>query len=577
MVIFFLEKVLKLELGPIQFNLGLSNATKLKMLKSTHVPLAAPPLPSGWTEHKAPSGHSYYYNSATNQSTYKRPLPDTVAAALPSFNGPINNSLLPANLSQPPRSSFISKLETNGSRIGHRENDFGSQSKSRIQRPQPIDKPKSCCTIPGYENWMLVYTKFGRRFVFNVKKNQSFWRMPDKLKKGILELDQLRIREKASALIKSNQEKSNEKPQNLPDLSISNTSEHVKEDCEPDESSNCENVETSDIEPEEDSLHDSVELEKEQTATLVEFDESDIAYQLTAMGEDYGLEPDSFLRENDYGHSTDTVDEASSSLFKNLLDDFNINPFGAWDKLIEDGKLVDDIRYTALSNMKMRKKIWEEWSRDKIKHLREINAKQQDKDPRINYLAYLQKHATPKLYWPEFKRKHRKNAEMRDPKMTDKDREKIYREHINRLKLPQATLKSGLSALLKDQPHLKLNKMTTLDNLPPSVLTDVRYISLDPAVRDPLIEAYISTLPLSLEIIKEKESEQSLNDSKDLERYQKALEDRKRCVAKEKSRQRKDLEFGREILREEEEKVVKAMDINHRGLASQLTEIEDKL
>ncbi|RKF63927.1 Pre-mRNA-splicing factor dre4 [Golovinomyces cichoracearum] len=546
------------------------------MLKSTHVPLAAPPLPSGWTEHKAPSGHSYYYNEATRLSTYKRPLPDTIAAALPSFNGPVNKSLLTANLTQPLGTNLISKLETNGSRICHRENEFEFRSKPRIQRPQPIDKPKSCCTIPGYDNWLLVYTKFGRRFVFNVKKKQSFWRMPDKLKKGILELDQLRIREKASALIRSTQENNNEKSQNLPDSSINNTSECATEDREPDEIHNCEDVETSENEAEEESLHDAGELGKEQTATLVEFGESDIAYQLTAMGEEYGLEPDSFLGENDYGRGTDAVDEASSSLFKSLLDDFNINPFSAWDKLIEDGKLVDDTRYTALPNMKTRKKIWEEWSRDKIKQLREINAKQEDKDPRIDYLAYLQQHATPKLYWPEFKRKHRKAAEMRDPKITDKDREKIYREHINCLKLPQATLKSNLSALLKEQSHHKLNKMTTLDNLPQSILTDVRYISLDPAIRDPLIEAYISTLPLSPEIDKEKTSEQSLNDSKDHERYQKALEDRKRFVAKEKSRQRKDLEFGREILREEEEKVGKAMDINHKGLASQLVEIEGK-
>ncbi|RKF79263.1 Pre-mRNA-splicing factor dre4 [Golovinomyces cichoracearum] len=547
------------------------------MLKSTHVPLAAPPLPSGWTEHKAPSGHSYYYNEATKLSTYKRPLPDTIAAVLPSFNGPVNNSLLTANLTQPLGTNLISKVETNSLRNFHRENEFELRSKSRIQRPQPNDKPKSCCTIPGYDNWLLVYTKFGRRFVFNVKKKQSFWRMPDKLKKGILELDQLRIREKASALIRSTQENNNEKSQKLSDSSISNTLERVTEDREPEEIHIFEEVETSENEAEEESLHDVGEPGKEQTATLVEFDESDIAYQLTAMGEEYGLEPDSFLGENDYGHGTDAVDEASSSLFKSLLDDSNINPFSAWDKLIEDGKLVDDIRYTALPNMKMRKNIWEEWSRDKIKHLREINAKQQDKDPRIDYLAYLQQHATPKLYWPEFKRKHRKAAEMRDPKITDKDREKIYREHINRLKLPQATLKSNLSALLKEQTHHEMNKTTTLDNLPPSVLTDVRYISLDPAIRDPLIEAYISTLPLSPDIDKEKISEQSLNDSKDRERYQKALEDRKRCVDKEKSRQRKDLEFGREILREEEEKVVKAMDINHKGLASQLVEIEGKL
>ncbi|KAJ5665806.1 uncharacterized protein N7477_008254 [Penicillium maclennaniae] len=41
------------------------------MLKSTYT--APPPLPPGWSEHRAPSGHLYYYNAATKQSTYTRP------------------------------------------------------------------------------------------------------------------------------------------------------------------------------------------------------------------------------------------------------------------------------------------------------------------------------------------------------------------------------------------------------------------------------------------------------------------------------------------------------------------------
>ncbi|KAH8157929.1 hypothetical protein CIB48_g10332 [Xylaria polymorpha] len=49
------------------------------MLKSTYKPssnLAQPPLLPGWTEHKAPTGHTYYYHAETKQSTYKRPAAD---------------------------------------------------------------------------------------------------------------------------------------------------------------------------------------------------------------------------------------------------------------------------------------------------------------------------------------------------------------------------------------------------------------------------------------------------------------------------------------------------------------------
>ncbi len=51
--------------------------------------------------------------------------------------------------------------------------------------------------------------------------------------------------------------------------------------------------------------------------------------------------------------------------------------------------------------------------------------------PRIPYLAFLQTHATPKLYWPEFRRKHKREPEMRDTKLPDREREKWYREYIS--------------------------------------------------------------------------------------------------------------------------------------------------
>jgi len=41
--------------------------------------------------------------------------------------------------------------------------------------------------------------------------------------------------------------------------------------------------------------------------------------------------------------------------------------------------------------------------------------------------------ATPKLYWPEFKRKFKKEPEMKDPKVVDRDREKYYRDYISRM------------------------------------------------------------------------------------------------------------------------------------------------
>ena len=67
-----------------------------------------------------------------------------------------------------------------------------------------------------------------------------------------------------------------------------------------------------------------------------------------------------------------------------------------------------------------------------MQEMKEQRAAEEKKDPKMPYFAFLQAHATPKLYWPEFRRKYQKEPEMRSNKLTDKDREKWYREYINR-------------------------------------------------------------------------------------------------------------------------------------------------
>ena len=169
----------------------------------------------------------------------------------------------------------------------------------------------------------------------------------------------------------------------------------------------------------------------------VEFNEDDIAFQLAAMGQDYGLDPgeygdgqDEDLEEGAEGLALTEAD--ATALFKDMLNDYHINPYTTWEKIIEAGQIVEDDRYTVLSNMKSRKDIWAEWSRERVQLLKGQREREEKKDPRIPYLAFLQKTATPKLYWPEFRRKYKKEPELRNAKLSDKEREKAYRDYINR-------------------------------------------------------------------------------------------------------------------------------------------------
>ena len=607
------------------------------MLKSTYRPSALPP---GWTEHKAPTGHTYYHNASTGESTYRRPA----AAADPSASFMQHQAVPALNLSDPTAANaFMAQYSGPGPGFGSGSGRGRGRGRggggggggggarhpqdARRPRPQPVDKPRSRTAIPGCEPWVLVETKYGRRFAYNPAKNASYWRVPDKLKPGILRLDQERIRRKAgggsegaaegsaeapgldgeeaaaaaatAALRDIEQEEKGEEGDGGKDESAAPAAS--KADGQDYDSSEYEEVEVTDEEEEKDEVRDgdrrdgendddddddgndegermsrkrrrTEEPGREEDEQAVEFTEADIAAQLQAMGADYAADEDmDAWDEGEQG--LDLSEEDARELFKDLLNDFNINPYSPWEKLIEEGKVFDDTRYTVLNSMKARRDVWEEWSRDKIKLLKEQRAREEKKDPRIAYMAFLQERATPKLYWPEFKRKYRKEGPMRDSSIADKDKEKWYREHVSRLKQPQATLKADLKTLLESVPLSELNSRTNPSHLPTRLLVDVRFISLDPKVRDPIVEAYVQSLPAPPGQgggHDNGEDDAAKKTREERRKREKALEERERAVAEEKKRQEWRLRRGKADLREEERELERAMQVGKKGLQSQL-------
>lgn len=435
-------------------------------------------------------------------------------------------------------------------------------------------------------------TRLGRRFVHNPETNESFWKFPQDVMKGVIEFDRLE-REKRERRERSETSEVEDEEEAAAAEELAAAEQGPRPLAPPvaqgeeggDSSDEYEEVEVTDEEDkgDEDNPSKRQRTDGQPQDQPVEFNEDDIAYQLAQMGQDYGLDP------GEYGQGEDEdleegaeglplTESDSKALFRDMLDDYQINPYTIWEKVIEEGRIIEDDRYTVLPNMKSRKETWDEWSRDRIQTLKEKREKQEKEDPRIPYLAFLQTNATPKLYWPEFKRKYRKEPEMKSTKLQDKDREKYYRDYINRLKLPQSTLKADLSALLKSIPLSTLNRSTALATLPPQVLTDIRYISLQPSTRDPLITAYISTLPPAPETsdLTAEEDEEAAKKRQDRERREKALQEREKRVQEEKRRQRRDLEYGRGRLREEEIELQRAMRVGKEGLRAQLDHMDDQ-
>ncbi|KAG6192447.1 hypothetical protein E4U10_004181 [Claviceps purpurea] len=604
------------------------------MLRSTYQPSAAAaaataPLLPGWSEHTAPTGHKYYYHAETKQSTYHRPAVAPTVAIGPE-PAPEPYAHLPSLADPRVANAYLAQLNAQNrpqGRGGHSGRGRGGGQDGRPRGPQPRDKPRRVEKIPNCEPWMLVYTKYSRRFAYNPVKNASYWRIPEKLTQGILELDKARIRAKASDNADgANKEGSAKEGQGQLlgpcERDASTDAQAQQDDYDSDEYEEVE-VEVDEngveIEPNPDNQHaskrrrtgdgpetshhepnpDGAEQHQPETESQyesqddnpntepLEFTEADIAAQLQAMGDDYGLEPGDY----DDGHMDEWPEgaegltfshEDAQHLFRDLLNDLHINPYSPWEKLLEDGNIINDPRYTALSTTRARKQCWDDWSRNKIAHLRSLRAQQTLQDPRIAYLALLQEKATPKLYWPEFKRKYKKEDPMRDAKLSDKDREKAYREHVARLKLPTARLKADLTALLKEQSGRDLHKLSCVESLPTRVLTDIRYVSLDVKTRDALVEAYIQSLPGPPPLLQEgggggggggEVVEDDPETKKEVEARQKrerALEARNRAVEEERRRRERDVAASKARLRDEERELEVAMRVGKRGLQSQL-------
>jgi FF domain/WW domain len=554
------------------------------MLKSTYkvTGLAASqdhPLPPGWTEHKAPTGHNYYYNAETQQSTYTRP---TAPSSSPFYVDVSPTSTLPNN--DGGRSIYHGHRHTPAS--GHHGSFRGGLSyQDRSRRRQQEDRPRRKKSIPGREPWILVTTKLGRRFVYNPELNESFWKFPQDVLLATFEMDRKEQEERENREREALRPVATVEPR--PDIAPAQPTGN-RDQREADGSDSYEEVEVTD---DEDKDADEAELKgapskKQRTDSNneqappgpVEFNEEDMAYQLAQMGQDYGLDPGEYGNSEEEEHDTGLPlsIEDSQALFHDLLSDHGINPYTTWEKIIEEGRIIDDERYVALPNMHARKEAFNIWSTERIQEMKDKRAKEEKKDPRIPYLTFLYDQATPKLYWPEFKRKHRKEDIMKNVHLSEKEREKLYRDHINRLKLPESTRKADLKTVLQTIPLPLLHRNSTLLTLPPSLLTDLRFISLPSRTRDPLIEAYISTLPSPPSEPNSSASDQAEADKKTAEREkrERALREREKMVQEEKRKVMGALRHGKEVMREEEREIEEALRVRGReGLRAYMTEL----
>ena len=127
---------------------------------------------------------------------------------------------------------------------------------------------------------------------------------------------------------------------------------------------------------------------------------------------------------------------------------------------------------------------------------------------------------------------------------------------------------NDLKKLLKSIPTL--SKQNSLDNLPDSVLADVRYVTAPESSRDHIITEYLATLPDA------PMSEEERKEKEERERREKALKAREWEVLQDKRKNAANEAMAKEYMREEEAAIERAKKVGKRGLLGHLKKEEEE-
>ncbi|WVR07149.1 hypothetical protein IAU60_004190 [Kwoniella sp. DSM 27419] len=402
------------------------------------MPNFPPPLPAGWSEHRAPDGVTpYYYNAQTRESTYTRP------SAFPPF---------------PPTGQHVPFAGP------------GVQAAPAVaenEKKKKKEKPKVKVPIPG-TGWTRITTSEGNVFYFEKESKRSEWTVPDEIKDAVAALEE---EEKAAEEVKAKEERDRieaervEKLRELERIRLEVEEEKRKRAAEAEkkrkerdevdgaqerdtklakvdgeEGQRGDNAEEGDMGPTDEqdeaewmkavaaefaAADQAAEEEKQRTAEDIKKDEEEAAKKVFAVPA-----------------KVQVSQEEGRALFKALLMEKDVNPFAPWDQSLPT--FINDPRYVLLSSEKDRREVYEEYCRD-VGRARRLgkasagagsSAKPDGKkaDPEREYKALLREEVTStRTRWDDFRRKWKKDRKFYAYGRDDREREKVFKTHLKEL------------------------------------------------------------------------------------------------------------------------------------------------
>ncbi|ORX62927.1 hypothetical protein DM01DRAFT_1403343 [Hesseltinella vesiculosa] len=421
------------------------------------------PLPPGWMEYYAQGGRPYWYNTATGQTVWDRPI----ARPLPP----------------PPPPKPVSQPQ--------------EQPKAKFPRKR----------IPG-TRWLLVTSHEGIDFYYNKDTKSSVWEMPDEL------IEPLKVmREQAIA-------------KRQPDPSLDQPEpKRAKPDAQPGLTDADNTPPATDSSPtlapaiQEDADGPPEELEaSEMTA-------EDLQWQLENMDADelaeLGLEQDEQNAEQTQDSpDQDTTDakmqepttavadiseDEKMEAFMQLLHEKQISPFSTWEK--ELPKLIAEPRYNDVQPHSKRKTYFNNYCQTLAEEHRKMKQIQQlrQQSPEDQYKDLLEEMVRSKMYWDDFKRKAKNDPRFKMIRES-KVRESLFKDHLR--VLAQRGPTDAKSASTQNSARSRSAEDDYLDLLKASQLApgmrwrdakrlleqDDRYHALSKTLREDMFRDYLDTL-----------------------------------------------------------------------------------
>ncbi|KAI5120418.1 hypothetical protein M0805_006919 [Coniferiporia weirii] len=517
----------------------------------THAPgsLAPPPLPLGWTEHTAPGGQLYYFNAATNESTYVRPFP---TFPVPPFAA----GVIPPQAGPP--------AEKKGKK----------------------EKPKLKTPIPG-TSWLRVKTTAGNVFYTHTERKESVWTVPEEIRDAVARLD---LEEKEKGDLEEKKMEEEDERKRAVEMEIERIKKEVgavgkrKAIGEPEPLGEVVVTKKARVEEEEEEGEGEEDSESEDE---MEDWQREAAAQLAAEAEEEEHrrkeeeeqkkreeEEELKRKEKERGVSAinmpnrvDLSIEEAKALFKTLLREKDINHLLPWDTALP--KFISDPRYVLLPSVSARRDAFDEYCRDRGRELRQAKLSAQNaptaeenKDPKADFDKLLREEVkSTRTSWGEWRRTWKKDRRFWGWGRDDREREKRFREWLKDLgeqkRKAAQKAEADFFALLKEKT--KVNNASTWKDVKRGLDSDPRYDAVgSSSLREELFNTYVKTLaegarlPSEVNVPGTSDDDEALRKRKNKERKELAVKERDRQVKRERERVEAETARSRNALSREE-------------------------